>query len=108
MVFDIRRRPAGRSSMVANELEQRAVRVPEVQALPATARALSLDRAELHLHPVLAQMGDGLLDRPVPAEAEVAVPRPHRVDCPRVWLAARPVDVQLLVAEAIGPPPVRE
>ena len=48
-------------------------------------------------------MLDGALDRPVPDEAEVAVPRPDRVG--RAWkgLAARPVHVQLLAGEPVRP-----
>src|SRR5689334_10079449 len=108
MVLDIRRRPLGRRRMVADELEQRAVGVAEVHALPAAARTLALDRPELHLHPTLAQMGRGILDRPVPAEAQVAVPGPHRIDRARLRLAPGPVDVQLLLADAVGVPAVLE
>ena len=50
---------------------------------------------------MLAQVRGGVLDRPVPAEAEVAVPGPNGVGGPRVRLAPRPVDVQLLLAKAI-------
>src|SRR3982751_3765531 len=88
--------------MVANELEERAVRIAEVDALPAAARALALDRAELGLDPAPGQERGRFLGGAVEAEAEVAVPRPHRVGGARMRLAPGPVHVQLLLAEAVG------
>jgi hypothetical protein len=108
MVLLIGNRPVGRRRSVADQFEQRSVRIAEVDARAAALAARALDRAELDLDAVRAQALDRRFDRPVPHEAQVAVSRTHRIGSPRVRLAARAVDVQLLVAEAIGVPALVE
>ena len=88
-------------SLVRDQLEQAAVRVTEVDALPATESALPLDRAFLDNDAVRREMLNRPCDRAGPAEAEIRVPRPHRVGRARVRCRARPVDVELLVAEPV-------
>ena len=78
---------------------------PAPRALMPVARCRSTGPSSTST-PALAQVLDRLFDRPVPAKAQVAVPRPHRIGRPRVRLRARPVDVQLLLAEAVGEAPV--
>src|SRR5260221_3134597 len=88
---------------VRNQLEQAPVRVAEVDARAGATRPQALDRAELDFDSLAPEMLDGALDRSVPDEAEVAVPRPDRVGRARKGLAARPVHVQLLAGEPVGP-----
>jgi hypothetical protein len=51
------------SELVRDELEQRAVRIAEVDALPGAAGAGALDRAGLELDAVAAKLLDRGLDR---------------------------------------------
>src|SRR5205085_10433806 len=83
-----------------DELEQAPVRVAEVHmaARPARSR-ITLERPD-RLDTVRCQMLDGLLDRPRPDEAEVAVARLDRALCVQS-LEARPVHVQLPRAESV-------
>jgi hypothetical protein len=91
------------SALVRDELEQRAVRVSEVHALPGAAGADAFDRARLELHTVAAQVLHRRLDRARPLEAEVAVPRPYRlVGDELADVGAGPVDVQPLLADRVG------
>ena len=87
--------------VIADELEQGTVGIAEVHADTVAARSGPLHGAELDGDTVCAQVLDRARDRPVPAEAEVAVPRldPHSRHGLRG--GAGHVHVQLLNAEAI-------
>src|SRR6185503_530997 len=85
------------TSAVHDELEQRAVGVAEVHARAVAAGSGALDRAELDLHAVLREVRDRVLDRAVPAEAEIAVARAHRIARHRRTVDAGAVEVELLV-----------
>src|SRR5690349_2517189 len=95
------RTPAALASCVRDELEQRAVRVAEVDTRPAPARAPARDRADLDFHAVLAEMVHGAVDRPLPLEAQVAVAWPDAVARDRMRVEAGAVHVQLVLAEAV-------
>jgi hypothetical protein len=90
-----------RASVVRDEFEQAAVRVAEVDAPSLAPRALAPHRAELDPHAVGAQVIDRVLDWSGPDEAEIASARLYREPRNRVWLEAGPMDVELLVAEAV-------
>jgi hypothetical protein len=88
---------------VRNELEQRSVRVAEVDALPAAPRSGPLDGARLDGDAAGEEVLDGSLDRALPHEAEVAVPGAHGLARDEVAdVGRRAVDVQALVAERVG------
>src|SRR4051812_13831891 len=91
-------------SAVADELEKAAVGVAEVHARPRSAHAAALDRAELDLDAVLAQMLRGVLDRAVPGPAQVAPAGRDRDARDRRRVDARAVQVELRVAEAVAEP----
>src|SRR5579859_212480 len=100
---------AAARSAVNDELEQRSIRIAKVQARAGTARADALGRAFDHLDAVRGQVRLRLFDRAVPAEAQVAVPRPHRVDRARRRGVAGTVDVELGAAgESIADAPIRQ
>src|SRR5690606_15140319 len=65
-------------------------------------RAETLHRAELHGDVMGGEMGESLLDRPVPLEAQIAVARHHRQSRPRLAELARSVAVELHGAETEG------
>src|SRR5262245_55391579 len=98
--------PVPESVFVRDQLEQAAVRVAEVDAAARAAGSEPFDRPELDLDPESAQALHRGLDRTVPDEAEVAVTGADRID--RTWmrLAPRTVNVQLLRAEPVRPPPL--
>src|SRR5579883_63272 len=88
---------------VGHELHQRSIRIAEVDAGAAALGAEALHRAGFDLDAVALQVRDSVGDRTSPLEAEVAVARLHRQPRHLGRLDARPVHVELLVAE-----PVRE
>jgi hypothetical protein len=90
-------------SGVRDELEQRPVRVAEVDAHARAAGAGALDRAGLDRDASGAKVLDRRLDRAVPHEAEVAVSRAHGLPGYEVAdVRSRPVDVQALLADCVG------
>ena len=89
--------------VVRDQLEQGAVRVAEVDAQPAAPRSGPLDGARLDGDASDLKVLDSRLDRALPHEAEVAVPRADglagdEVADVRPWT----VDVQALVTEGVG------
>src|SRR5919204_2538062 len=95
------RRRDERASLVRDEFEQAAVGVAEVDARSLAACTLSSHGAELDVHALSAEVVDRALDRSRPDEAEIASARLHRKPRNRVWLEAGPMDVELLLAEAV-------
>jgi hypothetical protein len=61
--------------LIGDELKERPVGIAEVHALAFAARAVAGQWAELDLDAVRAQVRDGVVDRPLPDEAQVAVAR---------------------------------
>src|SRR3954467_5055324 len=70
---DAKTAPRPRALRVGDELEQAPVGVAEVDATTRPARAGTFDWAEFDNHPASIEMRDGVLDRAVPREAQVAV-----------------------------------
>lgn len=86
---------------VADELEQAPVRVVKVDADTSSAAAVTSPRPRHDCYPVPREMGRHLLGSAGPHEAEVAVPRHDAVRRHEVRRHPGPVDVELLVAEAV-------
>src|ERR671937_2179606 len=94
-------------SGVRDELEQAPVRVPEIEARSVPAPAAAAHGPPLDRHAASGQVLHRLLDRALPDEADVAVPRLHRLSRDEAaHVHAGAVHVHLLVAEAVGKPPV--
>jgi hypothetical protein len=80
--------PRGRS--VGDELEQAAIRVPEVNAHPFALGAEPRHGTGLNFNTVCSKMGDRTLDRARPDKAEITVPWPHRKAGPeRIEMSVR-------------------
>src|ERR1700691_4995989 len=86
-------------SCVGHELHQRAVGIAEIDAGARTLGAEALHRPALDANTATIERGDGIGDRPYPFEAQVAVARCHRQPLHLRGLAARAMNVELLVAE---------
>ena len=63
------------------------------------ARARTLDWTRLDGHPKGVEIGDSVLDRAIPREAQVAVARLHGQPCHLGRRHARTVHVELLVSQ---------
>src|SRR5919197_171294 len=83
------------SLCVRDQLEQRPVRVAEVDARAGAAGAGPLTWPELGLDAARAEVRDRLVRRPGEVKAEVAVARPHGIGGARLGRRPRPVHVQL-------------
>src|SRR5919106_4511299 len=88
--------------LVGDELEQAAVGIAEVHARAEAPGSETFHWAGLDLDAVALQVGDRLGGGARPHEAEVAVTRPHGQACDIArHVDARPVDVELRVAEPV-------
>ena len=87
--------------VVGDQFEQAAVGVAEVDAGSLAAGAPAPYGAKLDLDVVGAQVVDRGLDLAQAKEAEIAAARAYGKPRNRVWLEARSVDVELLLAEAV-------
>lgn len=94
--------PARALALETTRLSCLTIRIAEVDARALPAGARPLDRPLDDLDAERAEVVEGTLDGAVPDEAEIAVPRPHRVGRDGKRVDARPVDVELLVAEPVG------
>jgi hypothetical protein len=94
------------ASSVGDELEQRAVRITEVDARAGSLRTRARDRAVLDGYVVRLKMLDRLRGRSLPDKAEVRVAWENRHARNGVWVKAWAVTVQQLLADAIGVPNV--
>src|SRR5581483_9540054 len=96
-------RAAVAGSSVRDELQQRPVRVAEVEARALPSGRAALHGSELDGDAVRGEMRGGGLDMSWPFEARVAVAGRHRQPRHRVGMDSGPVAIELRVAEAIGP-----
>src|SRR5947199_163977 len=93
---------SGGFAEVADEFEQGAVRVAEVDAGANAAGPETRDRAEFDRDAVGREMGDGRGDRAGPLEAQVAAAGHDGPPGQRFARRPRTVDVELLGAEAVA------
>src|SRR6266702_687234 len=91
-------------AMIGNEFQQRAVGVAEIDAGAGALGAEALDRPRIDGNAATLKVGDGVGNRPVPLEAEVAVARLDRKPRHLGRMKARSMQVELRNAEPIGPP----
>ena len=75
---------------VRDELEQAAVRIPEVDALTASTCAQALDRAFLDVNAMLLEVPRRVVDRTRPDEADVGVAGPHGIGGTRMGVDPGP------------------
>src|SRR5262249_48064645 len=91
-------------TLIGNEFQQRTVGVAEIDAGAGALGAEALDRPGVDRDTAALKMGDGVGNRPVPLEAEVAVARLHGKPRHLGWMKARSMQIELRRAETIGPP----
>src|SRR5262252_1133014 len=89
------------ASLIRHKFEQRAVRIAEIHAGALTLGAIAPHRTQLDCYPVARQMRDGIADRALPLEANVAVTGLHRQACHDHAAHAGPVEIELGIAEPI-------
>jgi hypothetical protein len=58
-----------------NEFQQRAVRIAEIDAGAGALGAEALDRTRIDRDAAALEVSDGIRDRPIPLEAQIAVAR---------------------------------
>src|SRR3954470_14209875 len=85
-------------ALIGNELEQRAVGIAEIDAGSRALCTEALDGPGVDRDAAALEMADGVGDRPVPLEAEIAVAGLDRK--PR-GVKSRPVQIELHRAEAV-------
>src|SRR5215471_4750541 len=90
-------------AMIGNEFQQRAVGVAEIDAGAGALRAEALDRPGVDWHAAALKVDDGVGNRPIPLEAEVAVARLDRKARHLGRMKARSMQIELGGAEPIGP-----
>ena len=76
-------RTARHPPAVAHQLQQRPVRIAEIDAASRPAGTVARDRPELDNDATTRQMRRGLIGRPGPDEAQIAAARCHRQPCHR-------------------------
>ena len=91
-----------RALRIGNKLHQRAVGIAKIDAAARPLGAEALERAALDGDTAAFKMDHGLGDRSAPFEAQIAVAGRDRKTRHLRRLDARPVDVELTIAEAIG------
>ena len=90
-------------AFIRNEFHQGSVRVSEIDAHAFALNTASHHRSDFDRDRVRLKVSDGFFDRALPLEAQVAAARRHWNARVRFAVLARAVDIQLFVAEAIGP-----
>src|SRR6516225_9071963 len=90
-------------AMIGNEFQQRAVGVAEIDAGAGALGAEALDRPGVDRDTAALKVGDGVRNRPVPLEAQIAVARLDRQPRHLGWVKARPMQIELRGAEPVGP-----
>src|SRR5262245_13301151 len=90
-------------AMVGNEFQQRAVGVAKIDAGAGALRAEALDRPGVDRDAAALKVDDGVGNRPIPLEAEVAVARLDRKARHLGRMKARSMQIELRGAEPIGP-----
>jgi hypothetical protein len=90
-------------SGVANELEQRAIRVAEVHAGSFTVSTIPGHRSQLDFYFTLMEMLDEASHVPRPDEAEITATWSDRNACDRLRDHARAVHIQAHVPELVHP-----
>src|SRR5215213_3789954 len=88
---------------IRHEFHQRAVRIAEIDAGALALGAEPLRRPGVDRDVVVLQMRNGVLDRTRPLKAQIAVAGLHRQARHLGRADALAVDVELLIAEAVGP-----
>src|SRR6516162_574579 len=90
-------------AVIGNEFQQRTVGVAEIDADAGPLGAETLDRPGVNRDPAALKVGDGVRNRPVPLEAEVAVAGLDRKPRHLGRVKARPMQIELRGAEPVGP-----
>src|SRR5262245_61154615 len=90
-------------TMVGNEFQQRAVGVAEIDAGAGALGAEALDRPGVDRDTAALKVDDGVGNRPIPLEAEVAIARLDRKARHLSRMKARSMQIELRGAEPIGP-----
>src|SRR5262249_10414830 len=91
-------------AMIGNEFQQRAVGVAEIDAGAGALGAEALDRPGVDRDTAALKVDDGVGNRPVPLEAEVAVAWLHWKPRHLGGMKARSMQIELRTAEPVGPP----
>src|SRR5262249_5075126 len=91
-------------AVIGNEFQQRTVGVAEIDAGAGPFGAEALDRPGVDRDPAALKVGDGVRNRPVPLEAEIAVAGLDRKPRHLGRMKAGPMQIELRRAEPVGPP----
>src|SRR5215471_18376488 len=89
--------------MVGNEFQERAVGVAEIDAGAGPLGAEALQRPGLDRNAAALEVNDGIRDRSVPLEADIAVARSYRKPRDLGRMKSRSMQVELRGAETVGP-----
>src|ERR1700730_18420439 len=89
-------------SPIRHEFQERAVGIAEIHAGTLPLRAVAYDRPEFDRDLMALEMIDRVGDRPLPLEADVAVPGLHRQARHDHAAHAGPMEIELGIAEPIG------
>src|SRR5262249_7797171 len=89
--------------MVGNEFQERTVGVAEIDASAGPLGAEALHRPGLDRNAAALEVNDGLRDRSVPLEADIAVARSYRKPRDFGRMKSRSMQVELRGAETVGP-----
>src|SRR5260370_38875197 len=90
-------------AVIGNELQQRTVGIAEIDADAGPFGAEALDRPGVNRDPAALKVDDGVRNRPVPLEAEIAVAGLDRKPRHLGRMKAGPVQIELRRAEPVGP-----
>src|SRR6266478_8419917 len=90
-------------AVIGNEFQQRTVGIAEIDAGAGAFGAEALDRPGVDRDPAALEVGDGVGNRPVPLEAEIAVAGLDRKPRHLGRMKAGPVQIELRRAEPVGP-----
>src|SRR5215472_14495136 len=88
--------------LIRHEFKQRAVGIPKINAGALAFGAVTFHRSKLDRHPVTRKMCNGIADRALPFEADVAIAGLHRKARHDHPAHARSMKIELGIAEPIS------
>src|SRR5271165_3549838 len=91
------------AALVGNELQQRTIRIAEIDTHTGTLRAEALHRPGVDGNQTALEMRNRVGEGPVPFEAQVAVSRLHRQARDLRGMHSRAMQIELDGAEAVSP-----
>src|SRR5262249_17706439 len=92
-------------ALIGDKFQQRTLGITAIDACACPFGAEALDRPGVDRDMAALKVGDGVRNRPVPLEAQIAVARLDRKPRHLGRVKARPMQIELHGAEPVGPAP---